>query len=489
MKNKTLKVFESFSGYGSQRMALRNIGVDFESVGISEVDIPAILSYASIHDGLDVEDETFVYPPKEEMIKFLEDRNIGLDFKTKKVKLPKNLGKIQQLYRAVVISKCYGDVCLLNPQELPDMDLFTYSSPCQDFSVAGKQKGAIRGQTRSGLLYECEKIIEAKRPRYLLMENVKNLVGKKFKEQFDEWLEYLESLGYTNYWSVLNAKDFSVPQNRERVFVVSILNDEDKDYVFPQKQELNARLKDVLESQVKEKYYLSEEVQARFKPNDKFKDMSGNIVGTTAPDFRTIGQRDLCYQENSVMGTLVATDYKQPKQIVELNKNKQNAIGIIKHLEETKQLNEEITTCDMSINNPKAKDIANCITARYDCGVSNNQSVGVAVVERIGGCFDDEKGTHQAGSVYNQEGLSPTLDTMQGGWRQPCIQTVANTNHTSNYRIRKLTPLECWRLMGCSDEDFYKAKQFNSDSQLYKQAGNSIVVDVLEGIFYNLLNK
>lgn len=419
-----LKVFESFSGYGSQRMALRNIGVDFESVGISEVDIPAILSYASIHDGLDVEDETFVYPPKEEMIKFLEDRNIGLDFKTKKVKLPKSLGKLQQLYRAVVISKCYGDVCLLNPQELPDMDLFTYSFPCTDISVAGQQQGVVKGQTRSGLLYECEKIIEVKRPKYLLLENVKNLVGSKFKPQFDKWLEYLESLGYTNYWEVLNAKDFSVPQNRERVFVVSILNDEDKDYVFPQKQELNARLKDVLESQVEDKYFLSEEIQARFKPNDKFKDMSGNIVGTTAPECRTIGQSDICYHGGSVMGTLLARDYKQPKQIV----------------------------------------------------------------ERIGGVFDDEKGTHQAGSVYNQEGLSPTLDTMQGGWRQPCIQTVANTNHTSNYRIRKLTPLECWRLMGCSDEDYYKAQQHNSDTQLYKQAGNSIVVNVLEGIFYNLLS-
>ena len=558
-----LKLFEAFAGIGTQRMSLRNIGVDFESVGISEIDIHAILSYANIHDGLDTEDKTFVYPSKEEIIEFLENRNIGMDFKTKKVKLPKNLVKLQQLYRAVIISKCYGDVCLLNPSDLPDMDMFTYSFPCTDISVAGQQQGVVKGQTRSGLLYECEKIIEVKRPKYLLLENVKNLVGKKFKEQFDEWLNYLESLGYTNYWQVLNAKDYGVPQNRERVFVVSVLNDKDKNYIFPQKQTLNICLKDVLESQVEEKYYLSEEVQARFKPNDKFKDMSGDIVGTTAPDFRTIGQRDLCYQENSIMGALVATDYKQPKQIVELmkvdtleggtkiiceqrtdeglrffkdnicgtlrtidscgdkrvvelNKNKQNAIEIIKRLENTEQLNEEITTCDMSINNPKAKDIANCITARYDCGVSNNRSVGVAVVERIGGCFDTDTSTHQAGSVYNENGIAPTLDTMQGGYRQPCIQVdgklecegwhdietrvhnvdgLAPCVETRNrakyidnvyYRIRKLTPLECWRLMGCSDEDFYKAKQFNSDSQLYKQAGNAIVVNVLEAIFKNL---
>ena len=514
-----LRVMELFSGYGSQRMALRNLGIDFESVGISEIDIPAILSYASIHDGLDEEDKNFEYPSKEEMLSYLEERNIGLDFKTKKVKLPKSLSKIKNLYRAVIVSKCFGDVSLLKPEELPDVDLLTYSFPCTDISVAGKQEGIERGQTRSGLLYECEKIIDKKLPKYLLLENVKNLVGKNFKNQFDEWLKYLNTLGYTNYWKVLNAKDYGVPQNRERVFVVSILNDENKNYSFPEKQLLTVRLKDVLESQVDEKYYLSDEVQARFKPNKNFEKMNANIVGTTAPDCRTIGQRDVCYHENSIMGSLVATDYKQPKQLVELNKAKQNAISVIQQLYDTNQLTDNINTCDLSINNPKVKDIGNCITARYDAGVSNQKSVGIGVVERVDGCFDTEESTHQAGSVYSKDGLSPTLDTMQGGYRQPCIQVegeleckgwheietrvhnidglavCVETKNRAKYiernsikfRIRKLTPLECWRLMGCSDEDFYKAQQFNSDSQLYKQAGNSIVVNVLEGIFEKLL--
>jgi DNA (cytosine-5)-methyltransferase 1 len=283
----------------------------------------------------------------------------------------------------------FGDISKINPTDLPDFDLFTYSFPCQDLSVAGQRAGMIKGQTRSGLLYECEKIIEAKRPRFLLLENVKNLVGKKFKTQFEEWLTYLESLGYTNYWQVLNAKDYGIPQNRERVFVVSVLGEHDG-YAFPKKQNLNIRLKDVLESQVKEKYYLSEKIQARFRPNENFKNMNSNIVGTTAPSFRTIGQRDLCYHENSIMGTLMATDYKQPKQLV----------------------------------------------------------------ERIGGCFECE-----------------------------CKYAI---EEPKAYKIRKLTPLEYWRLMGISDEDFYKAKQFNSDSQLYKQAGNGIVVPVLEGIFKEL---
>lgn len=359
--NEPIRVLEFFSGVGMQRMAFDKLGVNYESVGTSEIDIPAILSYASIHDGLLESDESFEYPSKEEMLSYLSERNIGLDFKTGKLKLPKNLDKIKQLYRAVILSKCFGDISKINPSDLPDFDFMTYSSPCQDFSVAGKQQGAIKGQTRSGLLYECEKVIEHKRPKYLLLENVKNLVGKQFKSQFDEWLDYLKSLGYTNYWKVLNSKSFGVPQNRERVFVLSILGEHDP-YEFHSGFELDIRLKDILESTVEEKYYLSKEVQDRFKPNDKFKDMSGNIVGTTAPDFRTIGQRDLCYQENSIMGTLVATDYKQPKQIV----------------------------------------------------------------ERIGRLFDDEKHKRQAGGVYNVDGLSPTLTTMYNGYKQPCIIENSN---------------------------------------------------------------
>lgn len=947
--NEPIRILEFFSGVGMQRMAFDKLGVNYESVGTSEIDIPAILSYAAIHDGLLESDETFEYPTKEEMLNYLSERNIGLDFKTGKLKLPKNLDKIKQLYRAVIVSKCFGDISQINPNDLPDFDFMTYSFPCfiegtlvltsngykpieditendyvlthtntyqkvvkpmvneanhiyklstmasedlfvteehpfyvrkrerkwnnerrsydrvfhkpewiktkdldksyyvgcainqkselpkwdgvefngawghkvqknelcdlfeknefwwlvgrfigdgwtrnyktdkfhsekvviccgkhkkdeivevldrlpfnysvveertvykfhivnkeltrflyqfgkgasnkrltsdvinlpvdllesflegyissdgyitedglikissvsqkliydtaqcimkvykrpvsvyltkrkptcviegrtvnqkdtytvtfkkvknkqdkafyedgyvwcpinniekldynglvynmevendnsyvvqniivhncTDISVAGRKDGVIKGQTRSGLLYECEKVIECKRPKYLLLENVKNLVGKQFKPQFDEWLEYLETLGYTNYWKVLNSKSFGVPQNRERVFVLSILGEHDP-YEFHNGFELDIRLKDILEFNVDEKYYLSKEVQDRFKPNDKFKDMSGNIVGTTAPDFRTIGQRDLCYQENSVMGTLVATDYKQPKQIV----------------------------------------------------------------ERIGGLFDDEKHIRQAGGVYNVDGLSPTLTAMYNGYKQPCVIDNSNkpyfvdrqgrvqefdlkenyiqwdtskkqynsqqdrafydeklsgtiaTNamanvienseplicasrgrnvenpsdrtsgtHTEqrleinysgtsntlttvqkdnyvlepnvlrvehndiidkqcennvniiigstqknayvgngemsptltsamgtggghipmignipNFRIRKLTPKECWRLMGIDDECFDKAEQVNSNSQLYKQAGNGIVVNVLYYIFKEL---
>ena len=206
-----IKVFEAFAGYGSQSIALRNIGVDYEVVGISEIDKYAIQAYEAIH------------------------------------------GKVNNL----------GDISKIDVSDIPSHDLFTYSFPCQDISAAGKTRGIIRGQTRSGLLYECEKIIEYCKPKYLLLENVKNLVSKKFEVQFIKWLKYLNSLGYTNYWKVLNAKDYGVPQNRERVFVVSIL-DEHKPYKFPKAIKLTTHVKDILEDEVDEKYYLSQKWQDTF---------------------------------------------------------------------------------------------------------------------------------------------------------------------------------------------------------------------------------
>ena len=354
-----LRVFEAFAGYGSQSIALRNLGIEYEVVAISEIDKYAIKAYEAIH------------------------------------------GSTNNL----------GDICKINPRDIPDHDLFTYSFPCQDLSVAGKQAGLGKG-TRSGLLYECEKIIEIKKPKYLLLENVKNLVGKKFKPQFDEWLDYLESLGYTNYWKVLNAKDYGVPQNRERVFVVSILGDHEP-YKFADKILLDKCIADILEEQVDEKYYLSEDIQKRFKITNQNK----NIIGTTKPEFRTIGQRDLVYNKEGVMGALVATDYKQPKQIAEINQ-----LGML-----------------------------------------------------------DIKGNEQVRRIYGANGISPTLNTMQGGNRQPKILEGLD------YRIRKLTPRECFRLMGMRDDDIDKIQAAGiSNTQQYKMAGNSIVVNVLEAIFKNL---
>lgn len=158
----------------------------------------------------------------------------------------------------------YGDISKIDWESVPDFDLFTYSFPCTDISNAGQQKGLEEGSgTRSSLLWECKKAIEIKRPKYLLMENVKALVSNKFKPYLMKWEQFLADMGYANFTQVMNAKGYGVPQNRERVFMVSIRK-EDAVYYFPKPFELKSRLKDVLETNVDEKYYLSDKMLEYF---------------------------------------------------------------------------------------------------------------------------------------------------------------------------------------------------------------------------------
>ena len=400
----SFKVLSLFSGIGAFEKALKNIGVDYDLVGYSEIDKYASKSYAALHN--------------------------------------------------VVESMNLGDITKINEKELPkDIDLITYVYPCQDISLAGKQKGLFNedgSKTRSGLFFDALRIIEEIQPRVAIAENVKNLVGKKFKPQFDIILDSLENAGYNNYWQVLNAKDYGIPQNRERVFIVSIRKDIDNGFEFPKAVPLQLRLKDMLDDEVDEKYYLSKEQIDRIN-NSNFMQEKKRL------------------QEKDYVDTLLARDYKDPK----------------------------------------------CVAVEP---------------KRIGVLFDTETSKHQAGSIWDKERISPTIDTMQGGYRQPLVtidDNVSNDeikinvignyspsghdasrivdenglaptvkeNHGTvtatiqNYRIRKLTPKECWRLMGFDDEDFEKAEKVNSNTQLYKQAGNSIVVDVLENIFIELFKQ
>jgi len=454
-----LTMNELFSGIGAQIEGINMTGLfDCDVICTSDISKEAIVSYAAIHCGLTNEliNTYDSYPSRKEMAEYLSNKNIGYDFKKDK---PYNWNKLinkksknlEKYYLSCILSNNIGDISKI--EKLEYADFWTYSFPCTDISVAGKQEGIKKGKTRSGLLYEVERLLKVsvqnnESPKYLLLENVKNLVGKKFKEQFDEWIDTLNELGYNTYFTVVNAKNCGIPQNRERVFAVSIRKDIDTEkYEFMKPFDSGLRLKDLLENEVDEKYYLSEEIQNRLQITDKT--FSKNIIGTTAPDFRTIGQRDLVYQKNSIMGALVATDYKQPKQILETNRCLQVA----------------------DLNHYNFKDM---------------------------------------NRIYSDEEVSPTLTTMQGGNRQPKILEDFYSNRdvreytdysptlrsernglkvadNSSFKVRKLTPKECWRLMGFSDEDFDKAKSAGvSDSQLYKQAGNSIVTYVLYEIYKEL---
>lgn len=239
-----LRLIELFAGIGSQTQALKNIGVPHKVVAISEIDKYAIQSYEAMH------------------------------------------GKVNNL----------GDIRAI--EALPDADLWTYSFPCQDISVAGKGAGIKEG-TRSGLLFEVERLLNVASengtlPRYLLLENVKNLVSKKFKADFDRWLSFLSALGYSNYWQILNAKDYGIPQNRERVFCVSIRG-EHTPFVFPEKQELKLRLRDMIDAVVDEKYYLKESTIR-------------SIINST---FNS--RRDSIKTGDQVANTLLARDWKGPQ--------------------------------------------------------------------------------------------------------------------------------------------------------------------------------
>ena len=217
-KERPLRVCTTFSGYDSQCMALDRIGIPYELVAWSEIDKYAIAAHNA------------VYPQ-------WADRN-------------------------------FGDITQVDWDNVPDFDLFTYSSPCQDFSTAGLQRGGQEGSgTRSSLLWECKKAILAKRPKYLLQENVKGLVSQKFIRDFRKWEQWLAEQGYDNFCKVLNAKDYGIPQNRERIFMVSCLDE--TNFRFPETMPLTTHLEDLLEQNVNDEYYLTEKTIEGFKMHNK----------------------------------------------------------------------------------------------------------------------------------------------------------------------------------------------------------------------------
>lgn len=534
-----VRVLELFAGIGACSKALTRLGIEHEIVDAVEIDKYAIRSFNAIH---------------------------GTDFE------PQD------------ITQWDKDL---------DVDLIMHGSPCQDFSVAGLNKGGDKGSgTRSSLMYETLRIVEKVKPKYVIWENVKNLLSKKHRHNFDAYLEAMDKLGYHSQYQVLNAKDFGVPQNRERVFTVSIRNDLNVDFKFPEPQELAIRLKDVLEPQVDEKYYLSDEQTKRLKMTTYNAGSEKARVQDTDGEARTLCARDhkdpKCIRE-----PIIIDDYNQRVRA------DQDTMGTL------------TTNCGASAprNSFKIAEPQSTLEQPMYRDYKDPKCV------RVGGLYDKDGSRHQAGSIYDPNGVCATLSTMQGGNQEPIIvasrgrnpenpsdrsagqkleqrlepnrQGITNTitsvqkdNYVAepqvvkfgdlnrpgwhkengvvlspdglattimaqsnnavkkvaiktankkgydiatdgdgvdlsypqsktrrghvghgvsktlmgadsmgtvdNYRIRKLTPKECWRLMGFDDSDFEKAEKVNSNTQLYKQAGNSIVVNVLEGILKNL---
>lgn len=379
-----IRVFEAFAGYGSQAMALKRLQkafpdtVSFEFVGIAEIEPNAIKAYNAVH---------------------VEATN-------------------------------YGDITKINwGGQIPDFDLFTYSFPCQDISNAGLQRGFAAGSgSRSSLLWECCRCIEHKKPKYLLMENVKALVSEKFMKDFSSWAMWLEEQGYRNFWQVINAKDYGVPQNRERVFMVSVMDCTDM-YIFPKPFKLEKRLKDVLEKNVDESFYLRQEQVSSIMEHCERKQMEGC-------GFRTQ------FKDADDIATTISTRYGNRETDTYLKERNVFGNKRLQSLVDSGKIDGNKTQFLDAYNQSVADDCSGTITTRVA------DSNGTFISEPT------SKNVHQMVECNGQ------------------------------YRIRKLTPRECFRLMDCTEEDIDKIQAAGiSKSAQYRLAGNSIVVSCLYHIF------
>lgn len=347
-----------FSGIGAFEKALKNLNIGFNLVGYCEIDKYASKAYSLIH--------------------------------------------------GVPQEKNYGDITKILEAEIPlPIDLITYGFPCQDISIAGNQQGLFNNdgtKTRSGLFFDALRIITHTHPKIAIAENVKNLTGKKFSKQFQVVLQSLDEAGYNNYFQILDAKDYGIPQSRERVFIVSVRKDIDNGmFEFPEPLEPKLRLIDMLEDTVDEKYFLSD--------------------------------KEITYMNRKVKDGRSHWDFKHHTDITD--------------------------------------DYSKCLTANLMKGVPYN-------VLRIGSV--DLNGHDLCKRIYSPYGCSPTIPTGQSGNTIPKIP-VGDV-------ARKYTPKECFRLMGFEDSDWQVLTDNKiSDSQMYKMAGNSIVVDVAEEIFCHIFDN
>ena len=477
-----LKVLELFGGIGACSKALERLGIEHEIVDAVEIDKYAVKSFNAIHN---------------------------TNFEPQ-------------------------DICEWDKDI--EVDLIMHGSPCQDFSLAGKQAGGDEGSgNRSSLMYETIRIVGKLKPKYVIWENVKNLLSKKHIHNFNAYLETMEKLGYTNYYQVLNAKDYGIPQNRERVFTISVLGDEkyefpnkqdetnlqdflekdtniktkpmcekafdieyeqiitsDKDiyqcnvlngyqdckvgikvsptiragnncthilqrFEFPPKQELKLKLKDMLEDEVDEKYYLSDIAI------DKITRHKNKIIENENPD------------ESS---TLHAGYYKMDGRDQQYIKIKEATRLGYKEACEGDGVNIS-SRMKYQRGNVQKESIQTLTTS----GGNDRGVVLKSKCKRLESLV--EKTDFEEGKVLNMDLYNQTTN-------ENISQCLTEPHHNSQrlfdgLRIRKITPKEAWRLMGFDDEDFEKASKVNSNTQLYKQAGNSIVVNVLEAILTNLL--
>lgn len=407
-----LKIFSTFSGIGAFEKALDRIGAKYDLEGYCEIDKYASKAYALIHN-------------TEEWMN-------------------------------------YGDITKIDESLIPkDLDLFTYGFPCQDISLAGNQKGLVDehgNKTRSGLVWDATRIIKASQPKIAIAENVKNLVSKKFKKEFEAILAELEEAGYNNYWKVLNAKEHGIAQNRERVFIVSIRKDIDLGlFKWPEKEELKSRLLDYLEDEVDEKYYLSDK-------------MTTYMTDMTDRNGFVRGEKFNPHTLDSEYAYAITTSAG--------NRPTDNFIIMPENTKKGYALAEEGD--GVYIDRPHQK---RGVVQKEMIQTIKTSGSDVGVVVRAGAIRNrpDGNGVNKPNLELRKDDVTNALTTFDK-------DNVVAINHPP-LRIRKLTPKECFRLMGFDDEDHDKVERAGiSNAQRYKMAGNSIVVNVVEKILKNIID-
>lgn len=415
---KPIRLIELFAGIGAQSKALQHLCADFESWRICEWAAPSILAYSAIHHCSTGKDWT-AGMTKAQVTDSLAQ--IGVSSNYSKPMTPEQTrrlpeAKARAIYNAirdehnlVDISKAHGNDFAIEKQDTRKHTyIMTYSFPCQDLSLAGKQSGMAKGSgTRSGLLWK-------ELPDILLMENVPQVIGASNINDFNAWTASLSEMGYNNYLSVLNSKDYGIPQNRRRCFMVSCLGN--YSYEFPAKQESRKTLEELLEHDVPEKYFLSEKMKKciirGFGITPTITLLNKKIAGTlTCKE----GQR------NATESNFLCDELPDNCSLGQLY-----SLAIQEATKEGCSIAKEIDVIDLTAKDKTPKEIGKAIAPRVD-------------------------------------EFMKTLD------------------------VRRLTPLECYRLMGFDDEDCDNARAVLSDTMLYHTAGDSIVVNVLEAIFKSML--
>ena len=446
IKNK-IRLIELFAGYGSQALSLKYLGVPFEHHRICEWAVPSIQAYKDLHftdDNTDYSKDLSI----EQVVDFLVERGISTDYnKPSPRKYIERLGnKARTIYNNIIATNNLVSVCNVKGQDLEITEtdkytyILTYSFPCQDLSNAGLKKGMEKGSgTRSGLLWEVERILSEceNKPHILLMENVPDVIGEKNRKSFDQWVARLDDWGYYSKWQVINGTDFEMPQHRKRCFMVSVLGD--YYYQFPYPNGCTLRLKDLLEHNVEEKYYLSEQALSGCL-NTTFE--SGRLENRIA---HNVGITPLC-----------ARDYKGPKLVLE-----PIACEI--------RVDEGIRTFE--------NNYMGTLRTIDACGCKH-----IIEPQLVGG-FGEKKSN--GGTQWYQQDRVYSTDTVA---MAHCASIPSGSyNYLDNKRVRKLTPREAFRLMGVSDEDFDKVAQNQSNSSLYHLAGDSIITNCLMAIFKEML--